>query len=60
VFALNSNGQALCLTEPFTFQKPDQPIPDKGGNDNRRGGYGSDCGDDVPGVGGTDGGPGDG
>jgi hypothetical protein len=60
VLALNGNSQELCLTEPFTFQKPAQPTPDKGGNDNRRGGYGSDGGDDVPGVSGTDGGPGDG
>jgi len=60
VLALNSNGQALCVTEPFTFQKPAQPTPDKGGNDDRQGDDGSDGGDDVPGVGGTDGGPGDG
>ena len=50
MLALDENGQALCVTEPFTFQKPAPPTPNKGGNDDRRGsgenGSGNDDWDD--------------
>jgi hypothetical protein len=60
VRALDGNGQQLCVTEPFTFQKPALPTPDKGGSYNHGGGDGSMGGDDGPGGGTIPGGPGGG
>jgi hypothetical protein len=58
VLALGGNGQQLCVTESFTFQKSALPTPDKGGSDDRGGDDGSMGGDDGPSGG--DGGGGDG